>query len=151
MLVGIALLMTVGVYGLVAGIVKLDDVGLYLARSPGPRCRAALGRGIVRAAPWLMKCLSIAGTLAMFLVGGGILTHGIGVLHHAIEALGRTLGGVPSGGSDLGPLTPTLGSTSSRPASSVAPSWSVVVALVRKLWPRTTQGGAPGGEPQRRK
>jgi hypothetical protein len=90
-LVGIALLMTVGVYGLVAGIVKLDDAGLALARASGEsgwsRFRRALGRGILRAAPWLMKGLSVAGTIAMFLVGGGILTHGIGPLHHAIEQL----------------------------------------------------------------
>jgi len=90
-LVGIALLMTVGVYGLVAGIVKLDDGGLLLSRAAGDggwsRFKRALGRGILRAAPWLMKGLSVAGTIAMFLVGGGILTHGIGPLHDAIESL----------------------------------------------------------------
>jgi predicted DNA repair protein MutK len=88
---GIALLMTIGVYGLVAGIVKLDDGGLALLRAAGagawPRFQRALGGGILRAAPWLMKGLSVAGTIAMFLVGGGILTHGIGPLHHAIEQL----------------------------------------------------------------
>lgn len=90
-LVGIALLMTVGVYGLVAGIVKLDDGGLLLSRASGnsgwPRLKRALGRGILRGAPWLMKGLSVAGTVAMFLVGGGILTHGIPPLHDAIEHL----------------------------------------------------------------
>jgi predicted DNA repair protein MutK len=84
-LVGIAVLMTVGVYGLVAGIVKLDDLGLYLSRRGG--ALAALGRGILRAAPWLMKALSVAGTAAMFLVGGGILVHGVPALHHVVEAL----------------------------------------------------------------
>jgi predicted DNA repair protein MutK len=84
-LVGIALLMTVGVYGLVAGIVKLDDLGLHLSRLGG--ALAALGRGIVRAAPWLMKGFSVAGTAAMFLVGGGILVHGVPALHHLLEAL----------------------------------------------------------------
>jgi predicted DNA repair protein MutK len=84
-LVGIAALMTVGVYGLVAGIVKLDDLGLHLSRLGG--ALAALGRGIVRAAPWLMKGLSVAGTAAMFLVGGGILVHGVPSLHHGLEAL----------------------------------------------------------------
>jgi predicted DNA repair protein MutK len=89
-LVGIALLMTVGVYGLVAGIVKLDDLGLHLSRLGG--ALAALGRGILRAAPWLMKGLSIAGTAAMFLVGGGILVHGVPALHHLVEAVSQRLG-----------------------------------------------------------
>ena len=83
-LVTIALLMTVGVYGLVAAIVKLDDAGLYLCRRPGGLQRA-LGAGILRAAPWLMKFLSFAGTAAMFLVGGGILVHGMPALHHFVE------------------------------------------------------------------
>jgi predicted DNA repair protein MutK len=82
---GIALLMTVGVYGVVAGIVKLDDLGLWLSRTASAAAQA-LGRGILRAAPWLMKALSVAGTAAMFLVGGGILVHGIAPLAHAIEA-----------------------------------------------------------------
>ena len=82
-LVGIAILMTVGVYGLVAGIVKLDDLGLYLSKRGG--AQAALGRGLLRAAPWLMKALSIAGTAAMFLVGGGIVVHGVPVLHHLVQ------------------------------------------------------------------
>ena len=83
-LVAIALVMTVGVYGLVAGIVKLDDLGLYLSRR-ADAARRALGRGLLRVAPWLMKFLSIAGTAARFLVGGGILTHNVPALHHAIE------------------------------------------------------------------
>ncbi|MCC7549560.1 MAG: DUF808 domain-containing protein [Burkholderiales bacterium] len=87
-LVGIALLMTVGVYGLVAGIVKLDDAGLKLLRREGAgasaRVSRALGAGIIAVAPYLMKTLSVAGTAAMFLVGGGILTHGIAPVHHAI-------------------------------------------------------------------
>lgn len=81
----IAILMTVGVYGLVACIVKLDDFGLYLSRGQGPS-RVA-GISILRAAPWLMKALSILGTAAMFLVGGGILVHGIPPVHHWIEHL----------------------------------------------------------------
>ncbi len=88
-LLGISVLMTVGVYGLVAGIVKLDDGGLLLTRTVGDsawaRFRRACGRGILRAAPWLMKFLSVAGTTAMFLVGGGILVHGVPALHHAVE------------------------------------------------------------------
>ena len=90
MLVGIALLMTVGVYGLVAGIVKLDDGALALARTKS-KALQALGRGILVATPWLMKSLSVAGTAAMFLVGGGILAHGIPALHHVIEGLAHGL------------------------------------------------------------
>lgn len=86
-LVGIAAIMTVGVYGLVAGIVKLDDLGLWL-NSKSSAVAKALGTGIVNAAPWLMKFLSIAGTAAMFLVGGGILVHGVPALHHAVEGAG---------------------------------------------------------------
>ena len=106
-LVGIATLMTVGVYGLVAGIVKLDDAGLYLRGREGDgaftRLARAFGEGILRAAPWLMKGLSVAGTAAMFLVGGGILVHGIGPLHHAIEGAVAAAGGWP-GAATLGPL-----------------------------------------------
>jgi predicted DNA repair protein MutK len=94
-LVVIALAMTVGVYGLVAGIVKLDDLGLYLCRRPDEGIARALGRGILRTAPYLMKGLSIAGTAAMFLVGGGILAHGIPGLeawfHHWTDGLGAGL------------------------------------------------------------
>lgn len=93
---GIALLMTLGVYGLVACIVKLDDGGLYLSQKPGETTRAqwqrSLGRGILVSAPYLMKALSVAGTAAMFLVGGGILTHGLPMVHHAIESLSQRLG-----------------------------------------------------------
>ena len=89
-LVGIAVLMTVGVYGLVGGIVKLDDLGLWLSGKASSAAQA-LGRGLLAAAPWLMKALSVAGTAAMFLVGGGILVHGIGPLHHAIEGAGAAL------------------------------------------------------------
>ena len=85
-LVAIAALMTVGVYGLVAGIVKLDDAGLHLSKRPGSSSVRAFGRGILYSAPWLMKFLSVAGTAAMFLVGGGIFTHSIPFLHHLAEA-----------------------------------------------------------------
>jgi uncharacterized protein len=92
-LTGIAILMTIGVYGLVAGIVKLDDFGLHLSRSSGAAARRT-GDAILRAAPWLMKGLSVAGTAAMFLVGGGILVHGIAPLAHAIEGLAEAMGPV---------------------------------------------------------
>ncbi|HEY2257153.1 MAG TPA: DUF808 domain-containing protein, partial [Variovorax sp.] len=91
-LVGIAIVMTIGVYGLVAGIVKLDDAGLYLSQRDGAAARA-LGRGLLALAPWLMKGLSVAGTVAMFLVGGGILVHGLPALAQAIEARVGQFGG----------------------------------------------------------
>ncbi len=81
---GVAVAMTVGVYGFVAAIVKLDDAGLALARRPGALAQGA-GRAILAAAPRLMRALSVAGTAAMFLVGGGILVHGLPPLHHALE------------------------------------------------------------------
>jgi predicted DNA repair protein MutK len=90
-LAGVAFAMTVGVYGLVAAIVKIDDAGLYLTRRPSATPRGgwvqALGRGLLWAAPVLMKVLSVAGTAAMFLVGGGILVHGLPFLHHLTEGL----------------------------------------------------------------
>jgi predicted DNA repair protein MutK len=101
---GVALLMTVGVYGVVAGIVKLDDGGLALTRS-GSEVLRALGRGILKLMPWLMKALSVAGTAAMFLVGGGILTHSIPVLHHLVESL---LNGLDGGGVSLANLLANL-------------------------------------------
>ena len=68
--------MTVGVYGLVAAIGKLDDGGLALSKHDNPAL-AGLGRALVSASPHLMRLLGIAGTIAMFLVGGDILLHGI--------------------------------------------------------------------------
>ena len=109
-LVGMAIAMTIGVYGVVAGIVKLDDLGLYLTKRPGSGAGVALqhriGVAILKAAPYLMRALTVVGTAAMFLVGGAILTHGIAKLHHAIEALAERvadqLGGV------VGAVVPVL-------------------------------------------
>jgi predicted DNA repair protein MutK len=88
---GLALLITVGVYGLVAGIVKLDDAGLYLLRKSVTGSFSALtrfiGRSLLIIAPLLMKTLSIVGTAAMFLVGGGILVHSIEPLHHFVHII----------------------------------------------------------------
>ncbi len=92
-LVGISILMTVGVYGLVAGIVKLDDAGLRLSRSASGAAQA-FGRGLLAFAPWLMKALSVLGTAAMFLVGGGILLHGVPALGHAVEHWAEGMGWV---------------------------------------------------------
>lgn len=97
-------LMTVGVYGLVAGIVKLDDAGQYLTKRGQERNSGlyrALGAGILRTAPWIMKGLGVAGTIAMFLVGGGIVTHAVPGLHDTVHHLSEGLGAV-------GALLPTL-------------------------------------------
>jgi predicted DNA repair protein MutK len=87
----LALAITVGVYGLVAGIVKLDDAGLYLLRKSVSgtfnRLQRTFGRGLLIFAPFLMKTLSIVGTAAMFLVGGGILVHSIPFIHHLLEPI----------------------------------------------------------------
>ena len=107
---GIAVVMTVGVYGLVAGIVKLDDLGLYLSQRDGTGALAglarAVGRMLLKAAPVLMRLLTIGGTIAMFLVGGGILSHGLQPLHHAIET--AALAATSHVGSWLGVVTPLL-------------------------------------------
>lgn len=125
-LVGISILMTAGVYGLVAGIVKLDDAGLYLSARDNGAARA-LGRFILAAAPWLMKGLSVAGTAAMFLVGGGILVHGIGPLHHFITAIAERIGG------GWGTLAELAGNAL---AGIVAGALILfVVSGVRRVWP----------------
>lgn len=87
----ISVVMTLGVYGLVAGIVKLDDLGLHLLQK-GDDFSKKMGNAILAFAPKLMKFLSFAGTLAMFLVGGGIIAHGIDFVHHGIEHLGEMSG-----------------------------------------------------------
>jgi hypothetical protein len=114
-LIAISLLMTVGVYGLVAGIVKLDDVGFWLIQTPAEKAlsglRSRIGHGIIAAAPYLMRSLSIAGTAAMFLVGGGILVHGIAPLHHWIEGVQERLAAIESVGGLLSPLTGMLVNT----------------------------------------
>lgn len=85
----VAVAMTIGVYGLVAAIVKLDDAGLLLHRlsqtGRGGMVAHGLGTFLLRAAPWLMKTLAVAGTAAMFMVGGSILAHGVPPLAHGIE------------------------------------------------------------------
>ncbi|MCI0200145.1 DUF808 domain-containing protein [Cronobacter sakazakii] len=90
---GIAVLVTLGVYGIVGVIVKLDDMGYWLADKRSALARG-VGKGLLVTAPWLMKALSVLGTIAMFLVGGGIVVHGIAPLHHGIEHWAQSLGGV---------------------------------------------------------
>ena len=96
-LCGIAVAMTIGVYGFVAAIVKLDDLGMHLARQPRA-LSAAMGRALLVFAPWLMKALSVLGTAAMFLVGGGILVHGVPPLDHFIDALTAGWGSIAAAG-----------------------------------------------------
>jgi predicted DNA repair protein MutK len=140
-LVGIALMMTVGVYGLVAGIVKLDDAGLHLSERPGDsawaRMQRRLGFGLLGAAPYLMKGLSIAGTAAMFLVGGGILTHGIHATQPWIEGLTAAAGGVAGVGPVLGVLVPMLVNAVVGLAAG-----GLLLALVsagRRMWPASAR------------
>lgn len=96
-LISLSLIITVGVYGLVAGIVKLDDLGLYMSqKKEASEFQKMLGRGILSAAPKLMKALSILGTIAMFMVGGGILVHGLPFLHHLIADISQNTGAVLS-------------------------------------------------------
>ena len=92
-LVAIALLMTVGVYGFVAAIVKMDDLGLYLSQKAGSAARG-VGRALLATAPKLMKLLAVLGTAAMFMVGGSILLHGIPAAHHLTEWIDANTGAV---------------------------------------------------------
>ena len=111
-LIAISVIMTVGVYGLVAGIVKLDDGGLSLSQRTGDaysaRVLRAFGAGVLAAAPWLMKGLAVLGTAAMFLVGGGILIHGIPGAHSWIEGSADGMAPVPVIGGALRWLTPVM-------------------------------------------
>jgi predicted DNA repair protein MutK len=84
--------MTAGVYGLVGAIVKLDDRGAFLSRRAGAAARAS-GHAILSAAPWLMRGLTVGGTIAMFLVGGTILAHGVPPLHHWLDDVAQATGG----------------------------------------------------------
>ncbi|WP_445939968.1 DUF808 domain-containing protein [Pseudomonas sp.] len=106
---GIAILMTAGVYGLVAGIVKLDDAGLFLSQRNGEvlinRLQRSLGRGLLLTAPYLMKGLSVVGTAAMFMVGGGILIHGVDSAQQWVKALAES---VATSSGLLAALLPTL-------------------------------------------
>lgn len=103
----ISILMTVGVYGFVAMIVKIDDLGLYLTEQVS-NLKKTLGRGLLAFAPILMKTLSIVGTIAMFLVGGGIISHGVAALHHFTEQTVDQVQHIPTVGTVIGALTPTL-------------------------------------------
>ncbi len=122
----VAVVMTVGVYGLVAAIVKVDDLGLYLSRR-STAVASRTGDAILKAAPWLMKTLSVAGTAAMFLVGGGILVHGIEPLDHWIEELAHATG--PAARALLSPLLRALSGVAA--GALVLGAVTVIQRLVR--------------------
>ena len=124
--------MTVGVYGLVGGIVKLDDLGLYLTRR-GSGTVGALSRKIggllLAAAPLLMKTLSVLGTAAMFLVGGGILSHGWHSLHDLIENIAHHAAKIPGIGGPLKAIAPTL-----LDAVAGIVVGAIILAVVTAVW-----------------
>jgi predicted DNA repair protein MutK len=130
---GIAIVMTIGVYGLVGVIVKLDDGGLYLSELEGEsaarRAQRAFGRGVLIAAPYMMKSLSVIGTAAMFLVGGGILTHGVPALHHWIEQATQGTAGTIGGFSMIVP--PLLNAVAGIIAGAVV---LLAVSVIGKIW-----------------
>lgn len=106
-LVTISVLFTIGVYAVVAGVVKLDDLGIYLAAAKG-QARQAFGRFLLRATPYFMKALSFLGTVALFLVGGGIIVHGIPFLHHIVEWAEHAMQALPGAGPTLAKAAPPL-------------------------------------------
>ncbi|AVH14723.1 hypothetical protein CAP42_00990 [Acinetobacter indicus] len=130
----IAIAMTIGVYGLVAFIVKIDNIGLHLSEQAS-NFKQSVGRGLLAFAPILMKILSIVGTLAMFLVGGGIINHAIPLVHHFTEDSVEYVQEIPNIGSIFGALTPTLINF----AVGFIAGLIVValIGLVKKVWPRS--------------
>lgn len=103
----IGVIMTVGVYGLVAAIVKLDDLGLHLSQT-GSAAMRAVGRGLLAAAPKIMKTLTVVGTAAMFMVGGSILVHGVHAAQAIVESAALAAGTLPLAGRVLAAITPTV-------------------------------------------
>ena len=135
-----AVLMTVGVYGLVAGIVRLDDAGRALVARTGRGARA-LGRALLAFAPRLMRFLSVAGTAAMFMVGGGIVTHAVGPLHRAIAGWADRAGEVATVGGVLAWLVPTVADA----ATGVVVGAVVLIAVlaITRLVRRGDRAAAP--------
>jgi len=139
-LVAVALMMTVGVYGLVAAIVRLDDLGLALALR-GSRGVRAIGRGILAAAPWLLRGLSIVGTAAMFLVGGGIIAHGIPAIHAITSSFaGHGAEGGAAGHDGHAPWWGSLASLGAEAAVGVAAGVLAVIVIAPLQWLRSREG-----------
>ncbi|MDP8030995.1 DUF808 domain-containing protein [Acinetobacter pittii] len=133
----IAVVMTIGVYGLVGMIVKIDDLGLYLTEQ-STSFKQTIGRGLLAFAPILMKLLSIVGTIAMFLVGGGIINHTIPLLHHLTEDTVDHVETIPAGGNIIGALTPTLINFGiGLVAGAIV---LLIVSLIQKMWPKKASG-----------
>lgn len=132
----IAILMTVGVYGFVAMIVKIDDLGLYLTKQASS-LKQSIGRGLLAFAPKLMKTLTIVGTIAMFLVGGGIISHGVPLLHHFMEGSVDYAEHIPTVGTIVGALTPTLINLVIGFIAGLVVLG--VVAGIQKIWPKSKQ------------
>ena len=128
----IAILMTVGVYGFVAMIVKIDDLGLYLTQQASS-FKQTIGRGLLAFAPKLMKTLTFVGTIAMFLVGGGIISHGVPLLHHFTEGSVDYAEHIPTVGSIVGALTPTLINLVIGFVAGLIVL--AIVSLIKKVWP----------------
>lgn len=133
----IAVVMTIGVYGLVGMIVKIDDLGLYLTEQ-STSFKQTIGRGLLAFAPILMKLLSIVGTIAMFLVGGGIINHTIPLLHHLTEDTVDHVETIPAVGNIIGALTPTLINFGiGLVAGAIV---LLIVSLIQKMWPKKASG-----------
>jgi len=134
-LCAIAMIMTVGVYGLVAAIVKLDDAGVYLMQREGEGAWRSfqrwLGERLLDFAPWLMKALGVVGTIAMFMVGGGILLHGVHALDVLVRDFAAGLTGLPVAGEMLALLTPTLAGVVIGLAAGAATL--AIVTLIQRL------------------
>lgn len=130
----IAIAMTVGVYGLVAFIVKIDDIGLHLTEQAS-NFKQRIGRGLLAFAPILMKTLSVVGTAAMFLVGGGIINHAIPFVHHFTEDTVEYVQDIPTMGSIVGAVTPTLMNFAVGILAGVLVV--IVVMLVQKVWSKS--------------
>ncbi|OTM62516.1 DUF808 domain-containing protein [Acinetobacter pittii] len=133
----IAVVMTIGVYGLVGMIVKIDELGLYLTEQ-STSFKQTIGRGLLAFAPILMKLLSIVGTIAMFLVGGGIINHTIPLLHHLTEDTVDHVETIPAVGNIIGALTPTLINFGiGLVAGAIV---LLIVSLIQKMWPKKASG-----------
>ncbi len=130
----IAVAMTVGVYGFVALIVKIDDIGLYLTEQ-ATKFKQRIGRGLLAFAPILMKTLSVVGTAAMFLVGGGIINHAIPFVHHFTEDTVEYVQDIPTMGSIVGSVTPMLMNLVVGILAGILVM--IVVALVQKVWSKS--------------
>ncbi|MCY3014070.1 MAG: DUF808 domain-containing protein [Planctomycetota bacterium] len=139
-LVAVALMMTVGVYGLVAAIVRLDDLGLTLALR-GSRGVRAIGRGILAAAPWLLRGLSIVGTAAMFLVGGGIIAHGIPAIHAITSSFaGHGAEHGAAGHAGQAPWWGVLASLGAEAAVGIGIGVLAVIVIAPLQWLRSRRG-----------